>query len=276
MRILHKIIKIFALCLAAAIIIGLFATIMGGVTWLDWITNGSRSSGEVETIWSGDNSDAEKITKLEIKTGAASTKIVLTDESKIGVETNNKHITTREIGNTLYIEEESHLDLVGVVDAGTTIISIPRTIKFSDVKISVGAGELTADEIKTASIEFHLGAGKTKVGKLIATENARIEGGAGAMEIDDGEICNLRLELGVGKTRVQAKILGDSKVESGVGKLDLILAGGKDLYKFRVDKGIGTVTIDGVNQSDDAVYGQGNNLIELESGVGAVEVNFVE
>ncbi len=276
MRILHKLIKLFAFCLAAAIIVGLFAAIVGGITWLDWITNGGESGGEIEAIWSGDNSDARKITKLEIKTGATSTRLVQTEELNISVETNNKHITTREIGNTLYIEEESHFDLIGAVNAGTTVISIPRTIKLSDVKISVGAGAFTADEIKTASIEFHLGAGKTKVGKLIVTENARIEGGAGSMEIDDGEIHNLRLELGVGKTRVKAKVLGDSKVESGVGRLDLILVGGKDRYKFRVDKGVGTVTIDGVNQSDDAVYGQGNNLIELESGVGAVEVNFAE
>lgn len=277
MKIFRIIIKIFALCLAGVIIVGIFATVVGGVSWLGQLASGDMpSDSSVEMIWAGDNTDAAKITKLEIKVGATSTKLVQTDDLNFSIETNNKYISTRQIGNTLYIEEESHFVFSGWFDAGTTFIYVPKAVKLRDVKISAGAGSFEADKLTAEVLEFNLGAGKTKVGELIVTENARIEGGAGLMEIDGGKIQSLHLELGAGKASVKAELSGNSKVESGVGKLDLILMGGKDRYKFKVDKGIGSVTIGGVGQSDDAVYGKGNNLIELESGVGAVEVDFME
>lgn len=277
MRIAQNIIKFFALCLAMVIIVGMFAAVVGGVAWLSQLAGGDLASDQdIETIWAGENTDAAKITKLEIKTGATNLRLVQSDESNFNIETNNKYISTRQIGNTIYVEEESHFVFSGFFDAGTTYIHVPNAIQLRDVKISAGAGAFTADKIVTEVLEFNLGAGKAEIDELVATESARIEGGAGMLEISNGKIHNLHLELGAGKTSLKAELSGSSKVESGVGRLDLILTGGKDRYKFTVDKGIGSVTIDGIGQSDDAVYGAGDHMIELESGVGAVAVSFAE
>lgn len=232
MRAAQGVIKFFALCLAGVILVGIFAALVGGVALVGQIVSGDEtSSSDVETIWTSNNTDAAKITKLEIKTGATSVRLIESDELNFSIETNNKYVSSRQIGNTLYVEEESHFIFSGFFDAGTTVIYVPKAVKLRDVKISVGAGAFTADKIYTEAIEFKLGAGKTKVGELIATESARVEGGAGYMEINGGKLHDLHLELGAGKTKVRAEVTGDSKVESGVGKLELTLIGSKDNYK---------------------------------------------
>lgn len=278
MRTFQVVIKFFALCLAGVIIVAIFAAIIGAFAMVGRMidTNGNVTGGNLEVLWESTATDADKITKLEIKTGATSTKLIQIDEPNFKIETNNKYISSRQIGNTLSVEEASHSIFSGWFDDGDLIIYVPRQINFADVKINVGAGTFTADRIVTKSLDLEVGAGKTRIDELIAEEEARINGGAGVIDINGGRMNNLRLDLGAGKTMVCSELAGNSKVEAGVGKLELNLRGGKDRYKFKVDKGIGSVAIDGVGQSDDAVYGQGNNLIELESGVGAVEVQFVE
>lgn len=278
MKLAQGLIKFFALCLAAAIIVAMFAAVIGAFALVGRIVGIDvyGNDGDFTTIWQGDNSDAHTITKLVIKTGATNIKLAETEEANIQVDANSKYITTRQVGNTFYVEETSHFVWSGFMDNGSTVIYLPTAMKLHDVEISAGAGTFTADRISAANLNLSLGAGKTKIEQLNITENAQIDGGAGVIEIDNGEINNLNLELGAGQTRMKAELFGKNKVESGVGRLDLILVGGKDRYKFTVDKGIGSVVIDKKSQEDDAVFGGGDILIDLESGIGAVEVSFAE
>lgn len=278
MRAFQSVIKFFALCLAGVIIISIFVAIVGAFAMVGRMIDSGNGvvNGNLDVLWESTVSDAEQITKLEIKTGASNTKIIQTNESTYKLETNKKNISSRQIGNTLYIEEESEFIFSSWFEDGDLVIYVPQKAQFSDVKIDAGAGAFKVDKITTNSFDLDVGAGKTEIDELFVRDDARISGGAGVIDINDGKINNLQLELGAGKTYVRSEITGNSKVEAGVGKLDLVLLGGKNNYKFSVDKGIGSVTIDGVKQNDDGVYGGGSNMIDLESGVGAVEVRFAE
>jgi hypothetical protein len=54
------------------------------------------------------------------------------------------------------------------------------------------------------------------------------------------------------------------------------LIGREEDYRLRIDKGIGSVTLDGRSLSDGESVGSGATLIEIDSGVGAVEMKIVE
>ena len=95
------------------------------------------------------------------------------------------------------------------------------------------------------------------------------------MTITNANLNNLDLDMGVGKLSLTSKILGNSKIDSGIGEIDLNLVGNKEDYKLHIDKGIGNVTADGTNLGDDSKYGDGNNYIDIDGGIGSINIDFV-
>jgi len=63
---------------------------------------------------------------------------------------------------------------------------------------------------------------------------------------------------------LNAKITGKSKVECGIGELNVELIGDKEDYKIIAEKGIGSIKVNNIKQSSDTTYGTGNNVIKLE------------
>lgn len=80
--------------------------------------------------------------------------------------------------------------------------------------------------------------------------------------------------MGVGKFSLDAKVLGNSDIEQGVGSMDLNLIGTSDDYQIYVDKGLGSVNIDGKNVKDDENFGNGINKIDIDGGVGSINIDF--
>ena len=54
------------------------------------------------------------------------------------------------------------------------------------------------------------------------------------------------------------------------------LIGSKDDYKVDIDKGIGNITVDGKTVTDFGSSGNGQNHIEINGGVGTINLNFKE
>ncbi len=63
---------------------------------------------------------------------------------------------------------------------------------------------------------------------------------------------------------MNGKITGNSKIECGIGGVDLDLIEDKSNYKIISEKGIGSINIDGNDQASNTTYGNGSNLIQLE------------
>ena len=47
-------------------------------------------------------------------------------------------------------------------------------------------------------------------------------------------------------------------------------------YQIKVDKGVGNATLDGKSIRDDSVYGDGQNRIDIDGGIGSVDIEFEE
>ena len=84
---------------------------------------------------------------------------------------------------------------------------------------------------------------------------------------------NLDLVLGVGEAKIEGDLLGESEVDCGVGELTLTLGKQTD-YQVHLEKGLGSIFVNG-SEYGGGVYGNGNNKVEIDGGVGRINVKFL-
>ena len=133
---------------------------------------------------------------------------------------------------------------------------------------------MNLDTLCANSLRLNLGAGEVIIGELSANSQSKIEGGAGAITINGGVLYNLDLDMGEGELNLTSCLLGDSELNQGVGQTNLTLTGNKDDYRLDFDKGLGSISVDGQKMSNDSVYGNGQNKVDIDGGVGEIKVNF--
>ena len=153
-------------------------------------------------------------------------------------------------------------------------IYIPEGMEFDDVFISAGIGKTEIENIIANKINLDIGIGDTKIQNIISKQETKINGGIGRLQISSGELNNLKLDTGVGEASIAAKITGDAKFDNGIGKTKIEVQGNKEDYAVKVSTGIGSITIDNEKCKDDNTYGDGDNKIVVDGGIGNVEIDF--
>lgn len=255
---------------AAAFAIFLCISIIGGIlSTLATVTvlfDSGDSIGENESYIVGDG-----INSIDIDISAA--EFHITSGDAFTVETNNKNVEISEKNGTLYIKEKK-----GFFNtlSGKSVLTVylPTETEFKTANISTGAGKVDIDRLVTQILEMDLGAGKMTAAQLTATVKASIEGGAGKIDIGGGELCNLDLDMGVGELILISKLTGQSDLEMGIGSATLLLDDTSETYKIKIDKGIGRATVDGIEVTDGYVYSNGDNIINIDGGIGSIDINF--
>lgn len=205
---------------------------------------------------------------LNIEVGSAN--IIIKQGESLKVETNNKYISLKEKGNQLSITEKKHKWISK--SNSELVIYVPENYIFDDVNFETGAGKINIDKLSTKSLDFDLGAGEVTIDNLDVTDETSIEGGAGKISILNGSINNLDLDMGVGELSITSRITGNNNINAGVGKMVLNLLG--DDYKIKIDKGIGSATVNNEKVVDSSYYGSGRNIIDIDGGVGNIEVSY--
>lgn len=262
----QKVIKYAAIALAFAII---FSCLSAIVEIVYSVGSGIKIDSSISNTSITEYASTAKILHLDIKTS----KVIIKIGSSLKVKTNNKFIESQQINNKLFITE-TKTNIFSNKNKGTVTIYIPKDIEFDNVEIALGASSILVESLTTKNFNFEVGAGKVSINNLFVTNKADIDGGVGKIDIKNSSINNLELDMGVGKVTINSVLLGKNKVEAGVGKLTLNLLDGKDNYTTRVSKGIGSINIDGKDTSDNNNYGTGKNTIDLEGGIGAIDINF--
>jgi hypothetical protein len=272
----QKVIKWFALALAALLIVTIFSGIIGGLSFVGMMVWGDEISWNGNSEWVNTEFSGKEMTRLDVNVKATAVRIRTAKEGEsVRIETNNEYITSWVDGSTLNVVEKSH-GFFGWGGTGDLVIYVREDTVFDSVEIEIGAGTLDVERLEARDLKLNLGAGKTAIDELVATRRAEIDGGAGVVEIRGGELHDLDLDLGAGKAELRARVVGNGRVTAGVGKTELTLIGREEDYRLRIDKGIGSVTLDGRSLSDGESVGSGTTLIEIDSGVGAVEMKIVE
>ena len=267
----QKIIKYLALCLAAFLIFSIISSIFGVVYSFGNIL-GLRTKNEIikdkiDTI----NFESNNLNSLDIE--VSFTNLIIKKGDTLQAETNNENISFNQNNKTIQIKEKQNSWFIDN-NKRELVVYIPENILFDNVKINAGAGKIKIENIDTQKLSLELGAGETTIENLKATLDCKIKSGAGKVSILNGYISELDLDLGVGKFSMTSAIKGNSKIKAGIGSLNLNVLGSKNDYTIKASKGIGSIDIDGLNVSDNYAYGNGENTINIEGGIGSINVDF--
>ena len=226
-----NVIKALAYLLAFFIIITMVTSLIFAVN----LFTGSNYQTEMQSIYKDD----KIINNLDISLKATSLEIV--DSKDFSVDTNNAKIKITYENGTLKIHEKGTPGFN--TNDSVLKISLPSASNFKTVKIEMGTGKTRIANLNTDILDLNLGAGKNLLEKLEVNTQTTIESGAGLTEILAGTLNNVDLDLGVGKVFINASILGNSKIECGVGSVELNLLGNQESYQLNVEKGIGSINV---------------------------------
>ena len=270
----QKVIKYLAIAFAIFLTVSIIGGILSAVGFLGGLFSDDDAAwsdvvGETKTY-----TITSEIKDLDIQINAAD--FYVKEGNNFSVESNLKNLEVDEKNGCLTLKDLTKIKFNGsnaYKDAVLTIY-VPAEIVFDRVNIKTGAGRFTVDNLSAATIGFELGAGDVTISKLIAEKSADIEGGAGRITINDGAIKNLDLEMGLGQMNLTSALTGDCSLEAGVGEMNITLLGSKDDYKLNLEKGIGSISVDGDNISINRDIGNGINEVDIHGGVGAINVRF--
>lgn len=263
----QKIIKYLAFAFALFLAFSIISSIIYGLSFVGDMFDNDKQSSNLKELKINNNA-------LVLDINVSSSNINIKQGNTLKVETNNKYIYTNQYKNKLYIKEKKH-NLFNKNDDNKLTVYVPKSFVFDLVNIEVGASKLNISSLTTKKLSLNLGAGKVEIDNLNVANSADIEGGAGEIVIEDSNITNLDLDMGAGKLLLNSKLTGNSKIEAGVGKMDLLLIGSLNDYSITLDKGIGSVTINNSNMENDKTYGMGTNKIDIDGGVGSINIDFI-
>lgn len=264
----QKVIKTLAVAFAVFLIITIFTAAISVLFGIGCIIYYNDEPVDTTTIC--DN--VRNIKDLDIDTKYTTLKIKISDDNTFKAESNNKGMKCKVNGKSVKIEEKRY----GIFSSRKNrelIIYMPANESINEVDINTGAGKVDIEKLKASKLKLDLGAGSTNI-KYIEANDVDIDTGAGKFTIEDGILNDLDFDLGAGETNVTARLLGDSKIEVGVGSLNLDLLGSKELYKLKLEKGIGEIRVEGSLVDDNATLGNGDNYIRIKGGIGSIKVNY--
>lgn len=269
----QKIIKNLAIAFAIFLIITIISTTLTVTVALSGIL------GLKKSIESSNNAEMVITTfeNAEIYTlniDIAATNLIIKQGEILKIETDNSNIDCEQSNEELKINEKNYNWFSYNNLEKKLILYIPEDLEFEKVKINAGAGKINLDELNTQKLMFELGAGECEIQNLNVSKECEIEGGAGKVTVFSGTINDLDFDMGMGETNITANLVGKNEINAGVGELNIKLQGEKDSYKIQADKGIGSIKIDGKEVSNGDVYGDGKNYIEVDGGLGSINIEF--
>lgn len=267
----QRIIKNLAITFGIFLAVVIISSVISGLYFIinTFNTNNNNIEKEISTLW---EQKEDNVTSLDIDINYSN--ITIKTGNKFLLETNNKNIKYKYSNENLKIEEKKY-NLLNTKNTSEVIITIPSNLKLNDVDIDNGAGTLNIENINTKKLNLNLAAGITIIENIIS-DKTDIDSGAGKFIIKSGNINNLNFDIGVGTTEITTRITGTSEINTGVGKLELNLIGSIDDYKIKVNKGIGNVEINNKTAVDGEIVGTGSNYIDIDGGIGKVNVIFKE
>ena len=265
----QKVIKAFAIGLAIFIILN----IAGGVLFgLSIVTN--IGIGEEKVVVDNFSEIYQGVKKIDID--AISSNIIIKQGNEFKVEASNlSNKFSSKLNNGVLNIKETKTWFWENNSSGIITIYIPNEANLEELKIDSGAGKIEISDIFANNFNIDHGAGILEISNS-NFNNTDIDGGAGEIKIFASNLNNVKMDAGVGKVTIEADITGNSKIECGVGELNISLLGNKEDYTIKAEKGIGSIKLDNEDKNQDTIYGTGKNIIELEGGIGSINVKFLK
>ena len=264
----QRVIKYLAIALALFLVVNIAGGILSVVGLIGGAFGGDAVAEEVKSYDLSSN-----ITSIELEIGAAA--LTIKEADSFSLESNLKHLTVTERDGVLIIKEKEVFGGANYTGAVLTL-TLPYLAELESAQIKTGAGRLNIERLSAEDLTLELGAGEVNIGSLTAHNSANVDGGAGKVTVSGGALRDLDLDMGVGQLDLTSLILGDSELDLGVGESNITLIGNRDDYTVSVEKGIGAVIVDGEGVSDSERIGNGGYKLDINGGVGAINIRFAE
>lgn len=261
----QKVIKYCAIALAVALAVGIISGIVGAAAL---IVGFFESDGAAEDV--RDVAVSGEVSSIVIVAGAADLRIE--QGEAFSVRSNLKNLTVENESGTLRVIE-NHRVGVRYTDPVLTVY-VPEGTRFARADITTGAGRFTVTSLSCDDLRLSLGAGEVAIDELNAYVNAEIEGGAGALRIYGGTLSDPSIDMGVGELELSTALRGHGEISQGIGRASVTLLGDREDYRVEFENGIGNATIDGKSAEGGKSYGSGANLLEINGGIGKIEINY--
>lgn len=166
----------------------------------------------------------------------------------------------------------------GLAKKAKITLTVPEETVFKNVTMEFGAAEVRAERIMAEELFLTVGAGEMNADYLFASKSAKITVGAGSLTADKVAFTNAELKCGVGEMELSGEIYGDSTVDCGVGEVEIALTTEEDIYRGKLDCGLGDISFGrtSVDGSGKKEFGTSSaeNRMDIKCGVGEVDVHF--
>lgn len=273
----QQIIKVLAIIFAIFLIVNIFGWIIFGLSTFVGINMlGDNISREKYNTIEFSQVYQENVENIKVETAISKLTIKIGDELKVEGTKLPSKFSSKVRGNTLTVKEEGSKGLFHQDVTSELIITVPSELTLEKLEVDAGIGNNTIEDIVVENLELTCGVGVMKINNLTSLSKTKITGGAGRVVIEDSKLKTLDLEAGVGEMIVSADVTGNSKVECGVGRLEVNLLRPQEDYSIKTQTGLGKMDINGKRCRDDEVYGTGTEKLKVEGGIGAVEITTLD
>lgn len=202
------------------------------------------------------------------------------------VDMNKNNFSSNVDGDTWNIKNRRYLrrSLFGIGDLSNVrsevILTVPNDYLADNFELKLKAGSAKVSELSAKRARIDVGAGTFQGGKLTVDESSSFIVGAGEIILDTIDAKNVSIDCGVGRVQMNGTIIGDNKVNCGVGEVSLKLKGNQRDYDYFVDCGLGHVRINEDSYSFTSSTKKLNDgrkgSFDLDCGVGSINVQLME
>lgn len=200
------------------------------------VYSGSRTDKEA--------ADAGKVQKINIDLGGGEFMIEKSSDQtcfEVVAEGKDKYQYYTEEG-TLYIIGFDGSNINFGDRHNKLTLRIPANLKFADVYVSLGAGNIKWDYLTTDSITIDAGAGSITMTDVSAA-SANVDLGAGSIEFYDSTLQDASFEVGLGTLDYSGVIRGDLSADCGMGNLNFDLTDSEKKHNYSLDVSMGSISI---------------------------------
>lgn len=228
-------------------------------------------TGDVSMLGSNSTHNFENVEKLKVEVPAL--EVIVRESERDDIEVRLVDVPQKLLdvmrmtqdGDELEIEIEEDAALKNWLknngDYGTMFVELPMNLQLEKASLQIGAGTLEVLNIYAHELDISVGAGEVTVPSFTAHE-VEIECGTGSVDLNG---------------TVESKI----EIECGIGSVTYYDSGSEEDYNYELSCGIGSLSVG--NQSFDGLGGEkkiknanASKKMQIECGIGEVEVNFAQ
>jgi len=230
------------------------------------------------------------ITEFDIQASINSVILAEGTEFRVSMKNVSTHCKVYEDNGVLTIEDTSYsgrsflswvgdlLDGKGLssLRGGTITITYPKGFVAESCSIEAGTGSVQMSNFQANELDIEAGTGSI-TGDTIIAGYMDLECGTGSVDFENSSFAGTDIEAGTGSIKINGKMTGQNTIECGVGSVYLGLVDSQESYKLDLDKGLGSITLDGSSYSSiNTSTPTAANSLSIEGGIGSVTIDFAK